>query len=67
MYVLCIPPQENIVRLHEAYLCGEIVTLVYEKLYGEHVARSLSLKNKYNEQHVSSIIKQVIYINISLI
>ena len=35
------------------------MVLVLEKLYGENVARSLSLKNKYNEHQVSAIIKQV--------
>jgi serine/threonine protein kinase len=52
--------QENIVRLHEAYVHNECVFLVLEKLYGENVARSLSLKNKYTEHQVSSIIKQVL-------
>jgi hypothetical protein len=36
-----------------------VVALVLEKLYGENVARSLSLKNKYNEYMVTSIVKQV--------
>ena len=31
-----------------------------EKLYGENVARTLSLKNKYNEQQVCGVIKQVL-------
>ncbi len=51
--------QQHIVRLWEAYLSDNFVVLVFEKLYGENVARSLSLKNKYNEYQVSSIIKQV--------
>lgn len=52
--------QEHIVRLHEAYLSNEFVFLVFEKLYGENIVRSLSLKNKYNEQTVTDIIKQVL-------
>ncbi|KAK2145039.1 hypothetical protein LSH36_707g01145 [Paralvinella palmiformis] len=52
--------QRHIVRLHEAFLHNNFVYLIFEKLYGENVARSLSLKNKYNEHHVSSIIKQVL-------
>ena len=51
--------QEHIVRLHEAYLFNDFVILVFEKLYGENVVRSLSLKNRYNEHTVSVIIKQV--------
>lgn len=51
--------QEHLVRLDEAYLYEGFVVLVLEKLWGENVARSLSLKNKYNEHHVSAIIKQV--------
>ncbi len=51
--------QEHIIRLHEAYLHDGFVILVLEKLYGENVARSVSLKNKYNEHLVSMIIKQV--------
>ena len=51
--------QEHIVRLFEAYQFDGYVILVLEKMYGENVARSLSLKNKYNEQQVSNIIKQV--------
>ena len=51
--------QQHIVRLHEAFLHNNFVYLVFDKLYGENVARSLSLKNKYNEHHVTSIIKQV--------
>ena len=51
--------QEHIVRMHEAYFWNDHVILVFEKLYGENVARSLSLKNKYSEHQVSSIIKQV--------
>jgi len=52
--------QEHIVRLHEAFLFNGFVVLVFEKLYGENVVRSLSLKNRYNEQTVTVIIKQVI-------
>jgi len=52
--------QEHIVRLFEAYHHDNFVILVLEKMYGENVARSLSLKNKYNEQTVSNIIKQVL-------
>ena len=52
--------QEHIVRLHEAYMFNGFVVLVFEKLYGENVVRSLSLKNRYNEHTVSVIIKQVI-------
>lgn len=51
--------QEHIVRLYEGYVWNDFVFLVFEKFYGENVARSLSLKNKYNEYHVTSIIKQV--------
>ena len=51
--------QQRIVRLCEAYLWNDFIFLVFEKLYGENIARSLSLKNKYNEYQVSSIIKQV--------
>lgn len=51
--------QEHIVKMHEAFLYNGFVVLILEKLYGENVARSLSLKSKYNEHHVSSIIKQV--------
>ena len=51
--------QEHIVRLHEAYLHNDFVVLVLEKLYGENVVRSLSLKNRYNEHTVTVIIKQV--------
>ena len=53
--------QEHIVRLHEAFLYNDCVILVLEKMYGENVARSLSLKNKYNEHQVANIIKQVRY------
>ncbi|ELU05513.1 hypothetical protein CAPTEDRAFT_229047 [Capitella teleta] len=52
--------QQRIIRLHEAYLWNDFVFLVSEKLYGENVARSMSLKNKYNEHQVSSIVKQVL-------
>ncbi|KAI0234283.1 Obscurin [Lamellibrachia satsuma] len=52
--------QEHIVRLYEGYVWNDFVFLVFEKFYGENVARSLSLKNKYNEYHVTSIIKQVL-------
>jgi len=55
--------QEHIVRLHEAYLFNDFVILVFEKLYGENVVRSLSLKNRYNEHTVSVIIKQVIQLD----
>ena len=51
--------QEHIVRLYEAYQNMDAVVLVFEKLYGENVARSLSLKNRYNEHQVTGIIKQV--------
>ena len=51
--------QEHIVRLYEAYQNDTSVVLVFEKLFGENVARSLSLKNRYSEQQVSAIIKQV--------
>jgi hypothetical protein len=51
--------QEHVVRLHEAFLFNDFVILVFEKLYGESVARSLSLKNRYNEHTVTEIIKQV--------
>jgi hypothetical protein len=51
--------QEHVVRLHEAFLFNDFVILVFEKLYGESVARSLSLKNRYNEHIVTEIIKQV--------
>ena len=51
--------QEHIVRLHEAYLFNGFVVLVFERLYGENVVRSLSLKNRYNENTVTVIIKQV--------
>ena len=51
--------QEHVVRLHEAFLFNDFVILVFEKLYGESVVRSLSLKNKYNEYTVTEIIKQV--------
>jgi len=52
--------QEHIVQLFEAYTWEGHVILVLEKLYGENVARSLSLKNRYNEHQVSGIIKQVL-------
>jgi len=52
--------QEHVVRLHEAFLYNGFVCLVFEKLYGENVVRSLSLKNRYNENTVTVIIKQVI-------
>ena len=52
--------QEHIVRLHEAFLFNDFVILVFEKLYGENVVRSLSLKNRYNEHTVTVVIKQVI-------
>ncbi len=45
-------------RLYEAFVHENFVFLVFEKLYGENVARSLSLKHKYSEYQVSSIIKQ---------
>ena len=51
--------QEHVVRLHEAYLWDGFVVLVLERLYGENVVRSVSLKSKYDEHVVSSIIKQV--------
>jgi len=51
--------QEHIVRLREAFLHDQCVVLVYEKLYGENVVRSISLKSKYDEHIVTSIIKQV--------
>ena len=51
--------QEHVVRLFEAFVHEGFVFLVFEKLYGENVARSLSLKHKYTEYQVSSIIKQV--------
>jgi len=53
--------QEHIVRLHEAYLHdNSFVVLVFEKLYGENVVRSISLKSKYNEHVVTAVIKQVL-------
>lgn len=51
--------QEHIIRLYQAFVHDGFVFLVFEKLYGENVARSLSLKHKYTEYQVSSIIKQV--------
>jgi len=51
--------QEHIVRMHEAFLFGGFVVLVFEKLYGENVVRSLSLKNRYNEHTVTVVVKQV--------
>lgn len=51
--------QEHIIRMFEAYHHNDYVILVLEKMYGENVARSLSLKNRYNEHHVASILKQV--------
>ena len=51
--------QEHVVKLHEAFLFNDFVILVFEKLYGESVVRSLSLKNKYNEHVVTEVIKQV--------
>ena len=51
--------QEHIIRLYEAFVHGDFIVMVFEKLYGENVARSLSLKNRYDEQDVSSIMKQV--------
>lgn len=59
---ICDAEMDRIVRLFEAYHHNDYVVLVLEKLYGENVVRSLSLKNKYNEQHVVSIVKQVISI-----
>jgi len=56
--------QEHVVRLHEAYLFNGFVFLVFEKLYGENVVRSLSLKNRYNENTVTVIIKQVIRLTV---
>jgi hypothetical protein len=44
--------QDRIVHLHEVFLWDGYVILILEKLYGENVARSLSLKNKYNEHQV---------------
>ena len=37
----------------------QVVVLVMEKLYGENVVRTLSLKSKYNEQQVSYVMRQV--------
>ena len=51
--------QEHVIRLHEAFLYNDFLVLVIEKMYGESVARSLSLKNRYNEQTVTEVIKQV--------
>jgi len=51
--------QEHVVRLHEAFLFDGFVVLVLEKLYGENVVRSLSLKNRYNEHTVTVVVKQV--------
>jgi len=51
--------QEHVVRLHEAFSFNGFVVLVFEKLYGENVVRSLSLKHRYNENTVTVIIKQV--------
>jgi len=51
--------QEHVVRLHEAFVHDEFVVLVFEKLYGENVVRSLSLKNRYNEHTVTVVVKQV--------
>ena len=51
--------QEHIVRMYEGFLYNGFCVLILEKLYGENVARSLSLKNKYNEYQVTGIIKQV--------
>ena len=51
--------QEHVVRLYEAFLFNEFIVLVFDKLYGENVARSLSLKNRYNEHTVTVVIKQV--------
>ena len=51
--------QEHIIRMFEAYHHNDFVILVLEEMYGENVARSLSLKNRYNEHQVASIIKQV--------
>ena len=50
--------QEHIIRMYEAYLYRDFCVLVLEKLYGENVARSLSLKNKYTEHHITKIMKQ---------
>lgn len=52
--------QEHIVRMYEGFLHNGFCVLILEKLYGENVARSLSLKNKYNEYQVTGIIKQVL-------
>lgn len=51
--------QEHIIRMYEAYQHEDFVVLIMEKLYGENVARSLSLKNRYNEHQVAAILKQV--------
>ncbi|CAD5121391.1 DgyrCDS9913 [Dimorphilus gyrociliatus] len=52
--------QEHIVRLFEAYLYKDFLFLVLEKLSGENIARTLSLRNKYTEYHVTSVMKQVL-------
>lgn len=52
--------QEQVVRLYEAFVWNDFVFLIFEKLYGENVVRSISLKNKYDEYMVTSIIKQVL-------
>jgi len=51
--------QEHVIRLYEAFLWNNFVVLVFEKLYGENVVRSLSLKNRYTEYTVTTIVKQV--------
>lgn len=51
--------QENIVLLQEAYVWQGHVVVLYERLFGENVVRSLSFKNKYDEYVVTTIIKQV--------
>ena len=51
--------QQNIVRMRETFVHDDCVILILDKLYGENVARSLSLKNRYSEYHVTSVIKQV--------
>ncbi|KAL5005868.1 hypothetical protein ScPMuIL_017026 [Solemya velum] len=52
--------QYCIVRLFDSFLIGDRVYIIYERLFGENVVRHISYKNKYNEETVARVIRQLL-------
>ncbi|XP_013394705.1 obscurin-like [Lingula anatina] len=52
--------QERIVRLHEAFTTPDHLILIMDRLYGENILQFLSYKNKYTEETVAKVMRQVI-------